>query len=234
MPRHVAIIMDGNGRWARARNLPRVMGHRAGVKAVESVIDGAVRLNLEFLSLFSFSTENWKRPEGEVSALMNLLAEYVDSNLTRLVERDIRVIPLGDIDGLPSYVKSRVRKAERATRTNQGLCLVMALNYGGRAEIAQTAARLAHAACQGELDPRSIDADTFRAYLDLPDLPDPDLIIRTGGEMRLSNFYLWQAAYAELWTTQVFWPDFRTENLEEAIRDFQCRDRRFGGLPEQM
>ncbi len=231
MPRHVAIIMDGNGRWARARNLPRVMGHRAGVEAVESVLDEADRLGLEYASLFSFSTENWKRPKDEVSALMDLLAEYVDQNLKRLSDQNVRVSLLGDIDNLPAFVRERVRRAEADTRSNDGLNLIIALNYGGRGEIVRAAYQLAEDVLNERVRLGEIDQSLFESYMGVPGVPDPDLIIRTGGEMRLSNFYLWQAAYSELWTTSVFWPDFRGEHLREAIRDYQRRERRFGGLP---
>ena len=228
IPRHVAIIMDGNGRWAVRRGLRRAAGHRAGVKSLKETVKTCARLGVEVLTVYAFSTENWSRPASEVHTLMDLLAEVLHQELDELREAGIRLRVIGRVDGLPSPVRQEICRAEELTRANRHMLLVVALNYGGRAEIVDAARRLAEQARAGRLEPSAIDEATFARFLYTADLPDPDLLIRTGGEFRVSNFLLWQLAYAELWVTPVYWPDFRRVHLLQAIVDYQRRDRRFG------
>ena len=228
IPRHVAIIMDGNGRWAVRRGLRRAAGHRAGVKSLKETVKTCARLGVEVLTVYAFSTENWQRPASEVHTLMDLLAEVLNRELDELHEAGIRVRVIGRVSGLPPSVQAEIRRAEELTRHNRHMLLVVALNYGGRAEIADAARRLAEDVQAGRLAPSDIDEACFARYLYTADLPDPDLLIRTGGEFRVSNFLLWQLAYAELWVTPVYWPDFRRLHLLQAIVDYQRRDRRFG------
>ena len=230
LPRHVAGIMDGNGRWAKARGLPRVEGHKAGADSVKEIIENCARLGVEMLTLYAFSVENWKRPKDEIDLLMELLKQYIRKNLSTLMENDIRFRAIGRIVGLARSVQMMIRQAEKKTTRNQGLQLNLALNYGGRTEIVDAARRLAAEAKAGALDPESIDADTIAERLYTAGFPDPDLLIRTSGESRVSNFLLWQIAYAEFHITPVLWPDFRRLHLFEAILDYQRRERRFGGL----
>ena len=230
LPRHVAVIMDGNGRWAKARGLPRVEGHKAGADSVKEIIENCARLGVEMLTLYAFSVENWKRPKDEIDLLMELLKQYIRKNLSTLMENDIRFRAIGRIVGLARSVQMMIRQAEKKTTRNQGLQLNLALNYGGRTEIVDAARRLAAEAKAGALDPESIDADTIAERLYTAGFPDPDLLIRTSGESRVSNFLLWQIAYAEFHITPVLWPDFRRLHLFEAILDYQRRERRFGGL----
>lgn len=230
LPRHVAVIMDGNGRWAKARGLPRVEGHKAGADSVKEIIENCARLGVEMLTLYAFSVENWKRPKDEIDLLMELLKQYIRKNLSTLMENDIRFRAIGRIGGLARSVQMMIRQAEKKTARNQGLQLNLALNYGGRTEIVDAARRLAAEAKAGALDPESIDADTIAERLYTAGFPDPDLLIRTSGESRVSNFLLWQIAYAEFHITPVLWPDFRRLHLFEAILDYQRRERRFGGL----
>ena len=233
LPRHVAIIMDGNGRWARKRNLPRVEGHRAGVAAVRDVVETSARLGIEVVTLYAFSVENWKRPRYEVSTLMMLLKEYLGRELETLQRNGIRFVPIGRIDGLDPSVQSELRRAESATRENRGLLFQIALNYGGRAEIVDTVNRILEIARTRELTDLRIDENFFSDHLYTAGVADPDLLIRTSGEQRVSNFLLWQIAYAEIHVTPVLWPDFRRRHLFEAIIDFQSRKRRYGGVDEQ-
>ncbi len=230
LPRHVAVIMDGNGRWAKARGLPRVEGHKAGADSVKEIIENCARLGIEMLTLYAFSVENWKRPKDEIDLLMELLKQYIRKNLTTLMENDIRFRAIGRIGGLARSVQMMIRQAEKKTARNRGLQLNLALNYGGRTEIVDAARRLAAEAQAGTLDPESIEAETISERLYTAGFPDPDLLVRTSGESRVSNFLLWQIAYAEFHITPVLWPDFRRLHLFEAVLDYQRRERRFGGL----
>jgi len=225
MPRHVAVIMDGNGRWAKERGLPRVEGHRAGAKSVREVIETAARAGLEALSLFAFSTENWKRPVREVQTLMRLLEETLGKEDGVLVKNDLRLRVLGDKEGLPARLRRELERVEKLTRDNGRMTIGLALNYGGRAEIVEAARRIL---AEGKLKAGDVDEAVFGRYLYTAGLPDPDLLIRTSGELRVSNFMLWQIAYAEIWITPVYWPDFRKIHLLQALADFQGRKRRFG------
>ncbi len=230
LPRHVAVIMDGNGRWAGARHLPRIAGHRAGIAAVREVVEGAARLGIEVLTLYAFSRENWSRPAPEVNALMRLLRDYLEAELATLLERNIRFRAIGRIDELPAPVRSALADAEERTLANTGMLFLIALSYSGRAELADAARALAVEAAAGRLDPAAIDEAVLAARLHTADVPDPDLLIRSSGELRLSNFLLWQLAYSEIWVTPVLGPDFRRRHLHEAVVEFQRRERRFGGV----
>lgn len=226
LPRHVAIIMDGNGRWARQRHQPRVAGHRAGIAAVRDTVETAARLGLEVLSLYAFSRENWKRPRREVETLMGLLREYLARELATLTDNDIRFRVIGRIDDLGEPIQRELREAMDATRDNSRLCFNLALSYGGRAEIVDAC----RAVISEGVHPERLDEAQLAAHLYTAGQPDPDLLIRTSGEMRISNFLLWQIAYAEIWVTPTLWPDFRRRHLFEAILDYQSRERRYGGL----
>ncbi|MFN7965177.1 MAG: isoprenyl transferase [Acidobacteriota bacterium] len=230
LPRHVAIIMDGNGRWARQRGLPRVAGHRAGIASVREMVETCGRLGLEALTLYAFSRENWSRPAPEVRTLMRLLCEYLSSELESVHARNVRFQVIGRSTDLPVDVQEALARAERRTADNTGMRFLVALSYSGRSEIADAARALARLVQQGLLDPESIDETAVESHLSTSGVPDPDLLIRTSGEMRVSNFLLWQIAYAELWVSPVLWPDFRKRHLYEAILDFQRRERRFGGV----
>ena len=232
LPRHVAVIMDGNGRWAKQRHLPRVEGHRAGAAAVRDTVETAARLGLDALTLYAFSTENWKRPKAEVSTLFTLLKEYLRKEFRTLAENDIRFRVVGRTDGLDASVQAALRMALEATAACRGMVFSVALNYSGRAEIADAARSLAREAAAGRLDPESIDEEAVARRLYTADLPDPDLLVRTSGEMRISNFLLWQIAYAEIHVTPVLWPDFRCRHFLEALVDYQRRERRYGGVSE--
>ena len=229
LPVHIAIIMDGNGRWAKARNLPRIEGHRAAVQAVRDTVEAAAELGISFLTLYAFSTENWQRPEEEVSALMNLLHLMLDREEERLISNNIRLHAIGGWETmLPSSLSNRLRKALARTATGHRMTLTLALSYGGRQEILLAARNLARAAHQGQLNPDHIDENLFKAHLWTRDLPEPELLIRTSGEQRISNFLLWDIAYTEFYFTPVLWPDFRRQHLYEAIWAYQQRERRFG------
>ncbi len=230
IPRHVAIIMDGNGRWARQRGLPRLAGHQRGATVVRTIVTEAARLGLDALTLYSFSIENWSRPADEVRGLMGLYAEYLVSERQTCIDHNIRLRHVGLRDGLPDSVLDELDTSIAATETNTGMYLCLALNYGSRREILQAARDLAARASAGEIAPDAIDEALFSDSLTTAGVPDPDLIVRTSGELRLSNFLLWQASYAEFYATAVHWPDFSPEELHAAIRDFSQRDRRFGGL----
>ena len=229
-PQHVAIIMDGNGRWAKARGLPRAAGHERGVEALRRTVEAAPKLGIRYLTVFSFSTENWRRPAAEVSALFGLLKAYVQRDLGRLTREGVRIRILGRRDGLPEDIAGLVDKAERETGSNSDFFLNIAFNYGGREEIIRAAQKLAGALERGELRLGDVNERAFEGFLDTAGIPDPDLLIRTSGEYRLSNFLLWQAAYAELVFTDVLWPDFDQSTLEQAIAEYQSRERRFGAV----
>jgi undecaprenyl diphosphate synthase len=228
IPRHIAIIMDGNGRWARERHMPRPFGHRSGMKSVRAVVEASVEVGLETLSLFAFSQENWQRPSTEVSALMTLLEEYIAREVDELRTRGVRVTVLGELDRLTPAAAAAVNRVVTETAHNDTLRLNLFISYGGRAELVRAARLLARDAVEGRLNPDDIDEDEIRQRLFTAEMPDPDLLIRTSGEQRLSNFMLWQVAYAELYISPVLWPDFGRRELYEAILDFQSRDRRFG------
>ena len=230
-PRHVAIIMDGNGRWAAARGLPRGEGHRRGVEALRRTIRAASEIGIKFITIFSFSAENWSRPANEVGELMGLLRRFVRNDLAELHRSGVRVRVIGDREGLAPDIGRLLIEAEDLTRNNRdGLTLVVAFNYGARQEITRAARRVAEEVAQGKLMATDVTMDTFGTFLDTQDIPDPDLIIRTSGEQRLSNFLLWQSAYSELVFVPTYWPDFDRAALEAAIREYQQRERRFGGL----
>ncbi|HEX5075588.1 MAG TPA: isoprenyl transferase [Gemmatimonadaceae bacterium] len=228
VPRHVAIIMDGNGRWARERRMPRPFGHRSGMRAVREVVEGAAEVGLEVLSLFAFSQENWQRPTTEIDALMSLLQEYIARESDELHARGVRVRALGALDRLTPAAAAAVNRVVTRTATNTGLTFNLFISYSGRAELVRAARRLAEDAVAGRVDPAAIDESTFAARLYTDGCPDPDLLIRTSGEQRVSNFLLWQMAYSELFVSPVLWPDFTRGDLYAAIRDYQLRERRFG------
>jgi undecaprenyl diphosphate synthase len=228
VPRHVAIIMDGNGRWARERHLPRALGHRNGMKSVREAVEGSIQAGLEVLSLFAFSQENWQRPATEVTALMSLLEEYIEREKAELVANGVRVRVLGDLERLSPAARDAVDGVVNATASNDRLTVQLFISYGARAELVRAARRLAEAAVAGRLDPADIDDDAFRAQLYTNGSPDPDLLIRTSGEQRISNFMLWQLAYTELHIIPVLWPDFTRRDLFAAILEYQSRERRFG------
>jgi undecaprenyl diphosphate synthase len=230
VPRHVAIIMDGNGRWAAARRLPRGEGHRRGVEALRRTVRAAGDLGIAFLTLFCFSAENWSRPPAEIHELMTLLRGFIRNDLADLHRHGVRVRVIGERENLESDIRRLLDEAEELTKDNDKLVLVVAFNYGARQEIARAAQRMAAAVAAGDLALHAVSAEKLASYLDAPDLPDPDLIIRTSGEQRLSNFLLWQAAYSELVFVPLYWPDFDRAALEGAITEFRRRERRFGGL----
>ena len=232
MPRHVAVIMDGNGRWAKSRHLPRVEGHRAGIASVREIVETSARLELGVITLYAFSVENWKRPRYEVATLMMLLKEYLRKELATLMDNNIRFSPIGRIEGLDPSVQRELRYAEKETAKNTGLLFQIALNYGGRAEIIDTVNRIMQVLREKEMSDAVIDENFFADHLYTANVDDPDLLIRTSGELRVSNFLLWQIAYAEIHVTKVLWPDFRRRHLFEAIIDFQARDRRYGAVEE--
>ncbi|HJQ24362.1 MAG TPA: isoprenyl transferase [Blastocatellia bacterium] len=232
MPAHVAVIMDGNGRWAAQRKLPRIAGHRAGADAVRRTVETAARWGLECLTLYAFSTENWKRPRLEVRALMDLLMEFLRKELKTLRDNNIRFRLIGRGDGLHISVLEQIRRAELATMQNTGLQLNIAVNYGGRAELVDACRRVAEEVAAGRLRPEEINEQVIEAQLYTHMLPDPDLLIRTSGETRISNFLLWQIAYAEIYITDTLWPDFSERDFLSALIEYQKRDRRFGGVRE--
>lgn len=229
-PAHIAVIMDGNGRWAETNGLRRVFGHREGVSSVREITTECARMGVESLTLYAFSVENWKRPEAEVRFLMRLLRKFLVDERPTLVENDVRLRGLGRLDDLPKSALDELRRSEELTSSHRGMLLRLALSYGSRSELADAAAQIARDARSGVLDPASIDEETLRAYLYDPATPDPDLVIRTAGEMRLSNFLLWQASYSELYVSPVCWPEFRREHLHDALRSYASRRRKFGGL----
>jgi undecaprenyl diphosphate synthase len=230
VPRHIAIIMDGNGRWAQQRGLPRIEGHRHGVKSVRRITEECARLGIEQLTLYCLSSENWRRPQAELSFLMHLLEQYMIEERALLMRERIRVCMIGRREGIPDSTLAEFDRTVEMCGKNEGLRLCLAVNYGARAEIVEAARRLADEARAGRVDPVAIDEEAFAARLDTAGMPDPDLLIRTAGEMRVSNFLLWQISYAELWVTDAAWPDFDESHLASAIASYAARDRRFGGL----
>jgi undecaprenyl diphosphate synthase len=230
LPRHVAIIMDGNGRWAKARHKRRIEGHRAGTASVREIVEAAARSGIGILTLYAFSVENWKRPTTEVSALMALLKHYLQAELATLIKSNVRMQVIGRMHELSADVRTGLESAMVATRSCNGLLLNVALNYGGRTEIVDAVRRLLTDAAIAGRRPETIDETTFGSYLYTAGQPDPDLLIRTSGEMRVSNFLLWQIAYAEIWVTETFWPDFKRYHFLQAIFDYQKRERRYGGI----
>ncbi len=229
-PEHLAIVMDGNGRWARRRGLPRVKGHSAGVDSVRTITTSCARMGVASLTLYAFSVENWRRPSAEVQTLMRLLRVFLWRERRTLMENGVRLRCIGRLDDLPPRALRTLRETEELTANNDGMLLRLALSYGSRSEVADALTAAARDVRAGRLDPDSVDEETLRRYLYDPETPDPDLLIRTGGELRLSNFLLWQASYAELYVTDQCWPDFREEQLLEALRDYAGRRRRYGGL----
>ena len=234
LPAHVAIIMDGNGRWAKSQGKPRVFGHKSGVVSVREVTEGAAELGVHYLTLYAFSTENWSRPTFEVNALMTLLVETVRKEVSTLNKNNIRLQAIGNLDGLPEKTRLTLLEGIELTKDNTRMTLILALNYSSRWEIVEATKRIAQKVAEGQLSPEDIDNTLFTQYLTTKDIPDPELLIRTGGEHRISNYLLWQAAYAELFFTSVMWPDFRKEHFYSAILDYQNRERRFGMTSEQL
>lgn len=230
LPRHIAVIMDGNGRWAKRRGMPRIAGHRAGRHAVRETVRTCAELGIEVLTLYTFSRENWKRPSYEVHALWRFLEEVLRTEFLELAENDVRLIASGDLPRIPDSTKRALDAAQADLASNEGLILNLALSYGGRDEIVCAARRFAEDVREGRMKPEEMTESLFQTYLFAPELPDPDLLIRTSGEMRLSNFLLWQAAYSEIVVTSTLWPDFRKRHLYEAIAEYQVRSRRFGGV----
>ena len=234
LPRHIAIIMDGNGRWAESHTMGRILGHRKGAESVRIITKTCRRIGIPCLTLYAFSVENWLRPETEVSALMNLLLQYLESETREMMEQDIRLTAIGDLDSLDAPVLRKLKETMATTAGNRGMILNLALSYGGRDEITAAVRRIVADAMAGKISPADITKELCSRYLYTADMPDPDLLIRTGGEYRISNFLLWQAAYAEFYFTEIFWPDFREEDLLAAIAEYQRRERRFGMTSEQV
>ena len=230
IPRHVAIVMDGNGRWAQKRGLSRSAGHRAGVETIRNVLKTCKKLGIEVLTLFAFSTENWRRPKSEVDGLMALLVEYLKKETKELNESNVRLKIIGDISKLPMHIQQEIHNSTQLTKDNDGIVLNLAINYGGRAEILRAVKKIANDVCLGKISQQQINEELFSKYLYTHDLPDPDLIIRPSGEYRISNFLLYQMAYSELWFSKIMWPDFSSRVLLRAIKDYQKRDRRFGAV----
>ncbi len=232
VPQHIAIILDGNGRWAKAKGMPRNYGHAQGSKNVERICEEAWRMGIKYLTVYAFSTENWNRPDSEVAALMKLLRNYMKTCLKTAAKNDMKIRVIGDIDPLDDDIKNRIRELEAATVDNGGLNFTIALNYGSRDELTRAARKMAKDCEEGKLKAEDIDESVFESYLDTHDIPDPDLMIRTSGEQRLSNYLLWQLAYSEFYFTDVPWPDFTKEELVKAIEEYNHRHRRFGGVEE--
>ena len=230
VPRHVAIIMDGNGRWAKERGLPRLEGHRAGAESVRECVEACKQIGIEYLTLYAFSSENWNRPPAEVSALMTLLERFLDQKANEMMKQDVRLTAIGHLDRLPEKTRDKLNKAIERTANNKSLTLVLALSYGSREEITEAARSLVKDAVEGRLAPGDVTAELFASRLYTHDIPDPDLMIRTSGEMRVSNFLLWQISYSELVIFKKFWPDFAQSDFFEAVDEYSRRHRRFGGL----
>ncbi|MGL5647154.1 MAG: isoprenyl transferase [Clostridium sp.] len=230
IPQHIAIIMDGNGRWAKKRKLPRTMGHKAGVETIRRILKEADRLGIRYMTLYAFSTENWKRPKEEVGALMKLLVQYLRQEINELHKKGVKINVLGDISMLPKECVEEIEKSIERTKDNTGITMNIALNYGGRNEIIRGIKEIAKEIQDGKIEVSDINEDMFENYLYTKGVPDPDIIIRPSGEQRLSNFLLWQCAYSEFWYSNICWPDFKEKDLHQAIYDFQRRDRRFGGI----
>lgn len=230
IPAHVAVIMDGNGRWAKSRGLPRIAGHREGIKSIKRITEVGKDIGIETITLFAFSTENWKRPRQEVDFLMALPQEYLKKELNNLKQNDIQITVMGDLDTLPDKTREVIQEGIDATKNNSSLTLNFAINYGGRQEIVDVCKEIVRQAATAKIDFESIDEKFIQQNLYKPDLPDPDLLIRTSGEQRISNFLLWQLAYTELWFSEVLWPDFQKEHLVQAVLDYQRRKRKFGKI----
>jgi undecaprenyl diphosphate synthase len=234
IPEHIAIIMDGNGRWAQKQGATRVFGHQHGVEAVRSVVEGAGEVGVKYLTLYAFSTENWERPRFEVDALMGLLVHTIDAETQSLMKNNVRLSTIGDISKMPDKVREKLLKCIKTLESNTGLNLILALSYSSKWEILEAVKKIAQDAKDGKILPKNIDDKLFRKYLTTVDIPDPELLIRTSGEQRISNFLLWQIVYSELYFTETLWPDFRKEDLFEAIYKYQHRERRFGKTSEQL
>lgn len=232
VPQHIAIILDGNGRWAKAKGMPRNYGHAQGSKNVEKICEEAWRMGIKYLTVYAFSTENWSRPENEVAALMKLLRNYMKTCLKTAAKNDMKIRVIGDIEPLDDEIKSRIRELEAATTDNGGLNFTIALNYGSRDELTRAAQKMAKDCAEGKIKAEEIDESVFETYLDTHGIPDPDMMIRTSGEQRLSNYLLWQLAYSEFYFTDVPWPDFTKEELVKAIEEYNHRHRRFGKVEE--
>ena len=234
LPRHIAVIMDGNGRWAKKRGATRIFGHKSATKSVREVTEECAELGIEFLTLYAFSTENWGRPKIEVDALMELLVSSLRKELNTLMKNNVRLNAIGDITGLPKSCRNELRDTIKETADNTGLILTLALNYSGRWDIVNAAKRYAEAVKEGKEQTENLTEDIFSEYMVTKGMPDPELLIRTSGELRISNFLLWQLAYTELYFTDVLWPDFRKNHLKEALDSYQKRERRFGKISEQV
>jgi undecaprenyl diphosphate synthase len=234
IPKHLAIIMDGNGRWAKKKGAMRIFGHRHAIQAVKDAIEGADNLGIKYLTLFSFSTENWSRPQDEVRALMELLVKTIIDEISQMMKNNIRLISIGDVSSLPKSAYEKLLEAQRQTEANKGLTVILALSYSGQWELTQATKRIAQKVSDGKLKPEEITQQTVADHLETSGIPDPELMIRTSGEFRISNFLLWQLAYTELYFTPVLWPDFRIEHLYAAVEDYQKRERRFGKTGEQV
>jgi len=230
MPKHIGIIMDGNGRWAKNKGLPRAFGHRAGVESLRGIVTKAVNIKLKVLTVYAFSTENWKRPMEEVSLLMRLFSEYLDSEIEELHRKNVQIRFIGNVDALAVELQEKIDKTQKHTKNNTGLVFNLAVNYGGRGEILRSVRKIGEKIAKGELLPEDITEKNIEENLYTGDLPDPDLLIRPSGDFRISNFLLWQSAYTEYWFTDIYWPDFTEDDLMQAIGDYQKRERRFGGL----
>lgn len=233
VPKHIAIILDGNGRWAKAKGMPRNYGHVQGSKNVERICETAYKMGVKYLTVYAFSTENWNRPDSEVKALMKLLRDYMKTCIKTANKNRMKVRVLGDKTGLDKDIRTRIAQLEEASKDNDGLNFQIAINYGSRDEMIRAMRRMAKDCMEGKLMPQEICEDVFEGYLDTHDIPDPDLLIRTSGEIRLSNYLLWQLAYTEFYFTDVLWPDFSKEELEKAIEYYNRKDRRFGGVKEE-
>ena len=230
IPKHIAFIMDGNGRWAKERALGRTSGHREGIKRVREIIRGATQLGIEVVTFFAFSNENWSRPKNEVSVLMRYLDNFLGKEIVELHKNNMRFMVIGRSEPIPKYLQAKIKKAQEVTCGNTGLTVVLAINYGGRQEIMDAAKQFAKDVSDGLVDPEGLDERRFRSYLYAADIPDPDLLIRTSDELRISNFLLWQLSYSEFYFSRKYWPDFGINDLKEAIKEYQKRERRFGGL----
>lgn len=230
IPKHIAIIMDGNGRWAKERGFPRTAGHREGIKRVKEIVNAAGELGIKVLTFFAFSTENWNRPKKEVNMLMRYLDDFLDKQINELDKNNIRFIVIGRDRPLPEYILNKIKKAEEKTKNNTSMVMVLALNYGAKQEIVDAVRKFTYSVMNGKTSIEDLDIEEFSRYLYTSNLPDPDLLIRTSGEMRISNFLLWQLSYAELYFSKKYWPDFKRNELEKAIAEFQRRERRFGRI----
>jgi len=234
LPRHVAVIMDGNGRWARQRKLERIMGHNKGIDAVRDTVRACRKLGIGYLTLYAFSQENWNRPKREIEALFTLLKKFLRKELPEIEKNDIRLCAIGQLERLPQDVQDDIADAIERTRNNNAMTLTVALSYSGRDELTAAARRIAQAAVEGKLEPEKIDPQTVASFLDTAGMPDPDLLIRTSGERRVSNYLLWQIAYTEIYVTDALWPDFNNEEFHKALVDYAGRERRFGKTSEQL